>query len=52
MNQINNAEESPGHLAILTGGRGNTLKKAIGIKEVQTCTLKQSQSQWSSFGRT
>ena len=27
MNQINNAEESPGHLAILTGGRGNTLKK-------------------------
>ena len=38
-----------GYLAILTGGRGNTLKKAIGIREVQTCTRKTSQSQWSSF---
>ena len=49
MNQINNAEESPGHLAILTGGRGNTLKKAIGIKVEQTCTNEINQSQWSSF---
>ena len=38
-----------GHLAILTGGRGNTLKKEIGLKEQQTCTRETNQSQWSSF---
>ena len=38
-----------GYLEILTGGRGNTLKKAIGIKVEQTCTNEINQSQWSSF---
>ena len=41
-----------GYLEILTGGRGNTLKKAIGIKVEQTCTNEINQSQWSSFART
>ena len=33
-----------GYLEILTGGRGNMLKKAIGIKVVQKCTPETSQS--------